>query len=143
MALRTLLATLLAALAAPWTALIAVVIHVAIVELVFAPGPAIIWMNVGLFAPFALSLAYATMWTVGIPAHFVLWWTGRSGVTSYALAGALLGALTSVAVFGLEVLADWRAATYLMSFSMLAGTVVATAFRAIFEFFLEPERPIR
>ena len=143
MALRVLLATLLAALAAPWTALLAVVVHVAIVELVFVSGPTSIWMNVGLLSPFALFLAYGATWTVGIPAHFVLWLAGRSGVVSYAVAGALLGALSAVAVFGLDVLADWRAVAYLMSYAMPAGSVVAIAFRAIFEFFLEPGRAIR
>ena len=142
-AVRVLLSTLLAALAAPWASLAAVVVHVAIAELAFVQGPTNIWINVELFVPFALPIAYAVTWTVGIPAHFVLWYAGKAGVSSYAGAGIVLGALASVVVFGLDVLADWRAIAYFVSFFMFVGVAVAVTFRAVFMFFLEPERTAR
>ena len=137
------LSTLLAALTAPWASLLAVVAHVTIVNVLFVAAPTTIWMDVGLFAPFVLWLSYTVTCLAGIPAHLVLWYSGRSGVWSYVAAGALVAALASVAIFGISALSDWRSAAYVLSFCVLVGTVVAATFRAIFVFFLEPDRSER
>ena len=140
--LRFALSALLAALAAPWASLVAVFAHVAVINLWSGPGPTTIWLDAAMFVPPTLYLSYVVTFVAGIPAHCILWYLGRSGTWSYVSAGALLAVPASAVIFGLSALGDWRAAAYLLSFSVLVGTVVAATFRAIFVFFLEPERAV-